>query len=235
MTYLPPAKSASSSPTYYGVGAAAPRGFSVPSTKPIKILGRRSSETLHFRPPGKQHFRMRAIICVASSKDRSSAWRRRWNSRSPGVETAWRAPARISRKGCNSRGRGRPKRRSHASDPNPMTQESPPSRSRNSTARTSAARSPQSERRVARFSEPGLERRDQEDRGASERRGYCLRESRRSICRFGCVRRTDLIECCPARERISLISLQTSTSFRTTRNSACRSSFCVASRAFSSG
>ena len=79
-----------------------------------------------------------------------------WNSKSPGVETAWRAPARISRKGCSSAGRGGPKRRSHASDPNPMTQESPPSRSRNSTARTSAARSPQNERRVARFSEPGL-------------------------------------------------------------------------------
>ena len=37
-----------------------------------------------------------------------------------------------------------------------MTQESPPSRSRNSTARTNAARSPQNERRVARFSGPGL-------------------------------------------------------------------------------
>jgi hypothetical protein len=53
-------------------------------------------------------------------------------------------------------GRGCPKRRSHASDPNPMTQESPPSRSRNSTARTSAARSPHNERRAARFSGPGL-------------------------------------------------------------------------------
>ena len=72
------------------------------------------------------------------------------------METAWRAPARISRKGCSSAGRGCPKRRSHASDPNPMTQESPPSRSRNSTARTSAARSPHNERRVARFSGPGL-------------------------------------------------------------------------------
>src|ERR1700757_604733 len=81
---------------------------------------------------------------------------RMWNSRSPGVETAWRAPARISRKGCSSAGRGCPKRRFHAPDPNPMTQESPPSRSRNSTARTSAESSPQSERTVARFSEPGL-------------------------------------------------------------------------------
>src|SRR5260370_24907429 len=37
-----------------------------------------------------------------------------------------------------------------------MTQERPPSRSRNSTARTSAARSPQNERTVARLSTPGL-------------------------------------------------------------------------------
>src|SRR5208282_2799473 len=43
-----------------------------------------------------------------------------------------------------------------ASDPNPMTQERPPSRSRNSTARNSAARSPQNDRRVARLSIPGL-------------------------------------------------------------------------------
>ncbi len=96
------------------------------------------------------------MICVISSKDRSMRLARMWNSRSPGVETAWRAPARISRKGCNSAGRGCPNRRSHAPAPKPMTQESPPSRSRNSTARTSAARSPQSERRTARFSGPGL-------------------------------------------------------------------------------
>jgi hypothetical protein len=34
---------------------------------------------------------------------------RMWNSNSPGVEGAWRAPARISRKGCNCAGRGVPK------------------------------------------------------------------------------------------------------------------------------
>src|ERR1700729_3836716 len=81
---------------------------------------------------------------------------RMWNSKSPGVETAWRSPARISRNGCSFAGRGAPKRRSHAPDPNPMTQERPPSKSRNSTARNSAARSPQNERRVERFSMPGL-------------------------------------------------------------------------------
>lgn len=99
---------------------------------------------------------MRAITCVASSKHRSMRLARMWNSKSPGVETAWRAAERISRKGCSSAGRGGPKRRSHASDPNPRTQESPPSRSRNSTARTSAARSPQNERTMARFSDPRL-------------------------------------------------------------------------------
>ena len=91
------------------------------------------------------------MICVASSKHRSMRLARMWNSKSPGVETAWRAPARISRNGCSSAGRGGPKSRSHASDPNPMTQERPPSRSRNSTARTSAARSPQNDRTVARL------------------------------------------------------------------------------------
>ncbi len=99
---------------------------------------------------------MRAMICVASSKHRSMRLARMWNNRSPGVETAWRAPARISRNGCSSAGRGSPKRRVHASDPNPMTQESPPSRSRNSTARNSAASSPQNDRRAARLSDPGL-------------------------------------------------------------------------------
>ena len=34
-----------------------------------------------------------------------------------------------------------------------------------------------------------IERRDQEDRGASKRRGYCLRESWRSACRYRCAHR----------------------------------------------
>ncbi len=37
-----------------------------------------------------------------------------------------------------------------------------------------------------------IERRDQEDRGASERRSYCLCEGRRPTCPFGCVRRIGL-------------------------------------------
>src|SRR5580658_828919 len=81
---------------------------------------------------------------------------RMWNSKSPGVETAWRAPARISRNTCSSAGRGGPKSRSHASDPKPTTQERSPSRSRNPTARNNAARSPQNDRRDARLSKPGF-------------------------------------------------------------------------------
>ena len=119
-------------------------------------------------------------------------WARMWNSRSPGVETAWRAPARISRKRCSSAGRGCPKRRSHAPDPNPMTQESPPSRSRNSTARTSAARSPQSERRVARFSEPGLSVATRKIAARVSGAATACARGRRSACYFGGVRRIGL-------------------------------------------
>ena len=49
------------------------------------------------------------MICVASSKHRSIRFARMWNSKSPGVETAWRVPARISRNSCSSAGRGNPK------------------------------------------------------------------------------------------------------------------------------
>ena len=96
------------------------------------------------------------MICVASSKHKIHAL-------GADVEQQIaRRGDRVARSGANLpermqfAGRGGPKSRSHASDPNPMTQESPPSRSRNSTARTSAARSPQNERTVARFSGPGL-------------------------------------------------------------------------------
>src|SRR5262245_51072693 len=99
---------------------------------------------------------IRAMICVASSKHRSMRLARMWNKRSPGVATAWRSPARTSRNGCSSAGRGGPNRRSHASDPMPMTQDRPGSMSRNSTARNSAERSPQNDRRIARLSAPGL-------------------------------------------------------------------------------
>src|SRR3984885_6291678 len=96
------------------------------------------------------------MICVASSKHKSMRFARMWNSKSPGVETAWRAPARISWKGGRSGGRGRPKSRSHALDPNPMTQERPASMSRNSTARNRAARSAQSDRTVVQLFRPGF-------------------------------------------------------------------------------
>ncbi len=96
------------------------------------------------------------MICAASSKHKSMRFARMWNSKSPAVATAWRPAARISRNACSSAGRGAPKSRSHASDPNPMTQERPPSISRNSTARNSAARSPQNARTVSRCSGPGF-------------------------------------------------------------------------------
>ncbi len=79
-----------------------------------------------------------------------------WNSRSPGVETAWRDPARISRNGWSSAGRGSPNSWSQAPDPIPITQERPASRSRNSTARINARRSAQNDRTAARLSGPGF-------------------------------------------------------------------------------
>ena len=123
---------------------------------------------------------------------------RMWNSKSPGVETAWRLPARISRNECSSAGRGSPKSRSHALDPKPMTQERPPSRSRNSTARNSAARSPQNDRRIARLSEPGFIVR-QEDRGASEWRSYRLRDGTQATRHFRRGHRTGLHRMVPGR------------------------------------
>ena len=96
------------------------------------------------------------MICVASSKQRSIRSARMWKSRSPGVETAWRAPARISRNGCSSVGRGGANSRSHASDPTPITQESSASMSRKPTARTSPARPPQMARALAQLASSGL-------------------------------------------------------------------------------
>lgn len=77
-------------------------------------------------------------------------------------QVAWRGD-RVARSDTNlpkgmkgSAGRGGPKSRSHASEPNPITQERFPSKSRNPTARNSAARSPQNDRRVARVSLAGF-------------------------------------------------------------------------------
>ena len=79
-----------------------------------------------------------------------------WNKISPGVATAWRVPTRISRNGCNSAGRGSPNSRSHAADPNAMTQDRFSSASRKPTARMSAARSAHSDLTAAQLSAPGL-------------------------------------------------------------------------------
>ncbi len=74
-----------------------------------------------------------------------------------------------------SPGAAAPKSLSQASDPNPMTQVSPPSISRNPTARTNAARSAQKDRMAAAIAGFRVDRYNQEDRGASERRNYRLR------------------------------------------------------------
>ena len=101
------------------------------------------------------------------------------------METAWRAPARISRNGCNSAGRGGPKRRSHASGPKPhdagkASFQVAKFHGAHQRGEVSAERAQGGAIFRAR-----IERRDQEDRGAGERRGYWLREGRRSACRFG--------------------------------------------------
>ena len=98
----------------------------------------------------------RAMICVASSKQRSMRLARMWKSRSPGVETAWRGPAWISRNGCSSAGRGGPNSLSHASDPIPITQERFASISRKPTARSSAGRSAHNDRTAPRLAAPGF-------------------------------------------------------------------------------
>src|SRR5262249_52997982 len=113
-------------------------------TKAVDLVDRRDrvAEACHDL---RRHLEAK-VICFA----------RIWNSRSPGVETAWCGPARISRNGWSSAGRGFPNSRSHASDPIPITQERPASRSRNSTARINPARSAQNDRTTARLSGPGF-------------------------------------------------------------------------------
>src|SRR5262245_55461504 len=95
------------------------------------------------------------MIWVASSKHRSMLTARMWKRMSPGVATA-RCRPRISRKGCNSFGRCDPKSLAQASEPNAMTHDRRPSRSRKPTARRRAARSPQTARTAARCSGPGF-------------------------------------------------------------------------------
>ena len=81
------------------------------------------------------------------------------------MATAWRPGARISRNGCNCSGRGRPKSRSHASLPIPMTHDRPGSAARNPTARTNDARSPHRDRTSPRIG-AGIDDGDQKKRGA---------------------------------------------------------------------
>ncbi len=82
-------------------------------------------------------------------------WARMWNRMSPGVAIAWRIPDPNSRNGCNSAGRGAPNSRSQTCDPNAMTQDKLPSRSRNPTARNRALRSAHTDRAAVSASGPG--------------------------------------------------------------------------------
>src|SRR5271165_3237287 len=96
------------------------------------------------------------MIWAANSKQRSMRSARMWNRTSPGVATAWRVAARISRNGCNSAGRGWPKSWSHAADPNAMMQVRFPLGSRNPTERKRAASSAHSDRTATQLAAPGL-------------------------------------------------------------------------------
>src|SRR5271170_1760678 len=93
------------------------------------------------------------MISEASSKQRSACAARRWNNRSPGVDTAqWRAPS-SSLKGWSSAGRGPANSRSQASEPMPVTRASPAVGTLNPTVRPSAERSTRSSRTTS--SAPG--------------------------------------------------------------------------------
>src|SRR5215469_719474 len=97
------------------------------------------------------------MIRVASSKHRSIRVARMWNSTSPGVATACRGPDLISWNGCSPAGRGPgPASRSHAPAPKPVTQLSLPVRSRNPTARSRPAMSPDSARTASALSSSGF-------------------------------------------------------------------------------
>ena len=115
-----------------------------------------------------------------------------WNSRSPVVETAWRPRARMSRNARNSAGRGGPESRSHASDPKPRMQEKAPFQVPEfhcaHQCRQICAEAPQ-DRAIA---GARVYCRDQEDRGASERRGYWLRNGLRTAYRSGPAHRIGL-------------------------------------------
>jgi hypothetical protein len=117
---------------------------------------------------------------------------RMWNSRLPGVETAWRAPARISPEGmqlCRPRRAKKtiPRVGAKPHDARKSSLQVAKFHSAHQCGEVSAERA-----QGGAIFRAQIERCDQEDRGASKRRGYCLREDRQSTCRFGCVRRTGL-------------------------------------------
>ena len=103
---------------------------------------------------------------------------RMWNSRSPGVETAWRAPARISRNGCSSAGRGGPEE----AIPGLRPETHHAGKSRFQVAKFHRAHQlgdVSAERaQSGNIIRVWLERHDQEHRSARERRGDSLRDVR---------------------------------------------------------
>ena len=139
----------------HGVGRGRPRGILRPVDEAQQIAIVEVAEALNFihRRNGISQTRHELssqleaqIHALGADVEQQVAW---------GRDRMARSGANLA-EGCSSAGRGCPKRRSHASEPKPMTQESPlPGREipRRAPARRGLRRS---ERRVARFSGPGL-------------------------------------------------------------------------------
>ena len=125
------------------------------------------------------------MICVAISKHRSMRLARMWNSRSPGVETAWRAA------GANLPERMQLRRPRRPEQPVPRLGADPHDAGE---ARFEVAKSHRADQAGQVGAErahgramvrSGLDRHDQEDRGTGERRGYRLRDGTHITRRFG--------------------------------------------------
>ena len=147
------------------------------------------------------------MICVASSKHRSMRLARMWNSRSPGVETAWRAaganlPERVQFRRPRRPEEAVPRVGAEPHDAGQAPLEVAKFHRAQQRGEVSAER-PHGRAMVR----PGLDRHDQEDRGAGERRGHRLRNGTHITRRFGSGHRIGLHRWHPLRVRgISLCS-----------------------------
>ena len=132
------------------------------------------------------------MICVASSKHKSMRFARMWNSKSPGVETAWR------RSGANLAERMQLRRPRRSKEPvprvGPKTHDAGKARFKVAKFHRAQQRGEVSaERPQGRaIVEARVYCHDQEDRGASERRGYRLRNGPQAAYRFGRAHRIGL-------------------------------------------